>query len=592
MSSSASSVARRNGQHAIKLDALVVGAGFGGIYALYKLRGLSLNVKAFEKGSGVGGTWFWNRYPGCRCDVPSMEYSYSFSEELQQQWEWTEVHATQPEIERYCNHVVDRFDLRKDIQLNSEVTSAQYDETAKLWCAKTADGQTVLATYLMLTTGGYHRPIVPNIPGIDSFKGELYFSNDYPATEPSYAGKRIGVIRTGSTGHQTTVALGEQPIKHLYVFQRTPGYIAPSYDRPLTAEEVVEHKAHYAERRERARHTGYGVDITSFPVGGGKTIELTDDEFDRRAELMWQSGGGTVQTMFPDFATDARANKRIAEFLNKKLREQIMDPQLGDSLCRQDYYLGAKRIIIIDHYVSTLQKPNVSLVDTKRCPIQEITPRGVRTPDREYELDMLILATGFDSATGSILKIDIRGRKGLTLERKWADGPSTYLGLGVHGFPNMFSICQVGSPGIRSHMMVQIEQHVDWIADLIVYAKKHGVEAIEASQRAEDTWTAHVAEVAGTTILTVDDSQHLGSNVPGKPRVVTSYLGGVGAYRRICDAVAANDYEGWSLHTSAGLLANSPDWSGPKRKVRWETRDDEVREEGQKEAQYEPAGFL
>ena len=560
-----------------ELDALVVGAGFGGIYALYKLKQLGLKVRSYEKGAGVGGTWFWNRYPGARCDVPSMEYSYSFSEELQQEWEWTELYATQPEIERYINHVVDRFDLRGDIEVNCEIASANYDAEANLWRVVTANGRTIAATYLILTTGGYHLPIKPDLPGLESFSGEVYFSNQWPTdVHVDYTGKAVGLIGTGSSGVQTAVAVGNLPVKSLTIFQRTAGYIVPAHNRPLTPAAVAEHKRNYSERRERARHSGYGVDVTSFPAGTGSTMVLTDAEFNERANKMWQAGGGTVQTAFPDFVTDEAANKRVADWINAKLTEGVNDPALVERIKAKGHYLGAKRIIIIDGYKKTLTKPNVSLVDVKANPIKTITPRGVCTTQREYLLDMLIVATGFDSATGSILKIDINGRNGQSLRDKWAHGHLTYLGLGANGFPNMFFVAQVGSPGIRSAMVVSIEQHVDWIADLLIYAREHRIRTIEPTAEAERTWTQHVADVAASTLLTRDDTQHLGSNVPGKPRVVTSYLGGVGAYRKLCELVRAHDYEGWQMMTEDGAMDNAQDWSGPNKTIRWEDRDQEV----------------
>jgi cyclohexanone monooxygenase len=350
----------------------------------------------------------------------------------------------------------------------------------------------------------------------------------------------------------------------------------PAHNHRLKSDEVAEYKAQYPERRERARHSGYGVDTSSFPVGHGATMDLSDEEFEDRARKMWKAGGGTVQTAFPDFVVDAAANKRVADWINAKVRAAIPDQDLADKVCAKGHYLGAKRIIIIDGYTEALQQPNVSLVDVKAEPIERITPTGVRTSRGDYDLDMLIVATGFDSATGSILAIDLRGRNGERLADKWAQGHRTYLGLGVAGFPNMFVIAQAGSPGIRSHMMVSIEQHVDWIADLFGFAAAREVETIEASQEAERSWTEHVADVASRTLLTVDDTQHLGSNVPGKPRVVTSYLGGVGAYRKLCDAVREHHYEGWVLTAAAGPLPNDRAWSGPDRTIRWEDRDLEV----------------
>lgn len=561
----------------LKLDVLVVGAGFGGIYALYKFRGLGMAVKAYEKGSGVGGTWFWNRYPGARCDVPSLEYSYSFDDALQQEWEWTEYQATQPEIERYANHVVDRYDLRKDIVFETMIETARFDESANLWRATASNGDRIEAKYLVLATGGYHQQVEPRLAGLEDFTGELFLSNKWPVDKPGdFAGKRIGLIGTGSSGVQTATALAAQPITHLTIFQRTAGYVVPAHNHRLDPNEVAEYKAHYPERRERARHSGYGVDTSSFPVGQGATMDLSDEEFEERAQKMWKAGGGTVQTAFPDFVVDAAANKRVADWINDKVRSAIPDPELAEKVCAKGHYLGAKRIIIIDGYTEALQQPNVSLVDVKEEPIVRITASGVETARKAYELDTLILATGFDSATGSILAVDIRGRDGARLADKWAKGHLTYLGLGAAGFPNMFIIAQVGSPGIRSHMMVSIEQHVDWLAGLFAFAASNGVETIEATPKAEQAWTAHLADVASRTLLTIDDTQHLGSNVPGKPRMVTSYLGGVGAYRKICDAVREHDYEGWVLSVPGGALPNDRDWSGPDRKIRWEDRDLEV----------------
>ncbi len=556
-----------------ELDVVVVGAGFAGIYMLHKLRQKGFRARVYEKGSDVGGTWFWNRYPGARCDVPSLEYSYSFSEELQQEWEWTEHHASQPEIERYAHHVVDRFDLRRDIQFDTSVTSAVYDEGAARWSVETDTGERVRARYCVMATGGYHTPIRPEIAGLDSFDGELYFTNQWPHEEVSFAGKRIGLIGTGSSGVQTATSLASEPVGQLVVFQRTPGYIVPSVDHPLDPEYQADYKATYAERRARSRMTGYGTDVTSAPIGEGRTVDLPEDEFQSRARTVWAIGGGAVQTMFPDFVVDERANYRVAEFLRTKIREIVDDPERAELLCAKSHYLGAKRIIIIDGYFDIFNQDNVSLVDLEKSPVEEVTPAGIRTTDATYPLDMIICATGFDSATGSMLQVDIRGREGQTLSEKWARGHRTYLGIGIEGFPNLFMIAQAGSPGIRSHVMVSIEQHVDWITDLFEFMRDRELGTAEPSKEAEDTWTAHVAEVASKTLLTVDDTQHLGSNVPGKPRVVTSYLGGVGPYRKICDAVRTNGYEGWALEGRAGRLPNNGGWSGPDGDSGWEERD-------------------
>ncbi|MGI8608884.1 MAG: flavin-containing monooxygenase [Candidatus Dormibacteria bacterium] len=556
---------RAPGSRGTEIEVLVVGSGISGIYMLHKLRQMGSNAVVFEKAPGVGGTWFWNRYPGAQCDVPSMQYSYSFDEDLQQEWEWSEHHARQPEIEAYLNHVVDRLHLRDGIRFNTTITKMTWDADGDVWVVETDGADVVRARRCVMATGGYHTSVVPDIPGLERFSGEIYYTSHWPLHPVSFAGKRVGIIGTGASGVQTATTIAHESVESLHVFQRSPSYIVPSRDHKLDPTYVTDYKATYAERRTRARRTGYGTDVVAIPVGEGKTAEVPEAEFLRRAELVWERGGGAMGTVFPDFLVDAAANNRVAEFLRSKVRAAVSDQALAAKLSARDHYLGAKRIVIVDGYFEIFNRPNVALVDVKEQPIEEITPAGVRTHETEYGLDVLILATGFDSGTGAMLAIDITGTAGRTLKDAWARGHHTFLGIGVPGFPNMYMINGAGSPGIRSHMMVQAEHHVDWIADFLGYQGAHAISRAEPTQEAAAQWTQHLLEVASATLLTIDDTQYVGSNIPGKPRMTTSYLGGVGRYRDICDRVAASDYEGWMMRTPSGaVLENGRDWSGPE----------------------------
>ena len=547
----------------VTVDVLVVGAGIAGIFMLHRLRELGFTAKVVEKAPEVGGTWFWNRYPGAQCDVPSLQYSYSFDEDLQQEWEWSEHHARQPEIEAYLNHVVDRFHLRDGIQFNTTITRMTWDSGAAMWLVETEGGTALRARHCVMATGGYHTWVVPDIRGLAQFAGELYYTNHWPRDPVSFAGKRVGIIGSGASGVQAATAIAKESIDSLYLFQRSPSYVVPSRDRRLDPAYVRDYKATYSDRRARARRTGYGTDVTAVPVGEGRTAEVPEEEFQRRASLVWELGGGAMGTVFPDFLVDAEANNRVTEFLRSKVREAVDDPAVAEKLSARDHYLGAKRIVIVDGYFEIFNLPHVHLVDVRESPIDSIDAAGVRTRDADYPLDILILATGFDSATGAMLAIDVTGRDGRTLKQSWSSGHLTFLGLGVPGFPNMYMINAAGSPGIRSHMMVQAEHHVGWIADFLAFQREHGVASAEPIGEAAKQWTGHVLDVASATLLTVDDTQYVGSNVPGKPRMVTSYLGGVGRYRDICDRVAARGYEGWSMQKSDGTnLPNSAEWEG------------------------------
>lgn len=566
MNASTNDQARNETAKLDRLDAIIVGAGFAGINMLYRLRKAGYRIRCFEAGDGPGGTWYWNRYPGARCDIHSLGYSYSFSPELEQEWEWSEMYAAQPEIERYANHVVDRFNLRRDIEFSTRVVSGTYDEAEHTWTVTTDTGLTVTATYLIMATGGYSVPAKPQIPGFDTFKGEAYFTNQWPRHDVDFAGERVGIIGTGSSGAQTATAVAAEPIKHLYVFQRTANFVVPGWNRPADPEYTREFKEGYAQFRETARWSGNGAVYPQVkalkPLTYGPVADLDEGALQERLDELWQTGGLYFFSAVTDLMTSEVANDRVAEFFRRKSRERVHDPRLAELLSPRGFFIGERRIITDNGYLEIFNRSDVSLVDVKRDPIVAVTATGVKTRDSEYPLDMMIFATGFDSGTGAMMNVDIRGKNGQQFREKWADGPRTYLGLMANGFPNMFMIAQPGSPSIRSQVLVSIEQHVDWLFDLLEHAKKAGVVEIEASLAAEDAWTEHCATVAAKSLFARSDTQYVGFNIPGKPRVYLAYLGGVGFYRKTCDTVRDSTYEGFILRTPSGVLPGSKVWSG------------------------------
>jgi cyclohexanone monooxygenase len=535
-------------QAAEAYDAVVVGAGFAGMYMLHRLRGIGLSVRVYEQGSGVGGTWYWNRYPGARCDVESMQYSYSFSDELQQEWDWSERYAPQPEILRYANHVADRFSLRPDIQFDTRVDKAVFDENENSWSVTISDGSTVTAKFVVLATGCLSNARVPDIKGLDRFKGHVYHTGHWPHERIDFTGLRVGVIGTGSSGIQAVPVIAEQA-KHLTVFQRTPNYSIPARNATLSEQERQKFRQNYPEIRRFAREEAKNGIYTDMPDRGA----LDDGDNERRAryEARWQHGGLTFMSVYNNLALDQAANDTAADFVREKIAEIVEDPATAKLLQPNTYPIGTKRICIDTDYFETFNRPNVTLVDIKSDPVEEILPNAVRAGSRDYEIDALVLATGFDAMTGSVAKIDISGRQGERLNRKWAEGPKTYLGLMSAGFPNLFIITGPGSPSVLSNMIVSIEQHVDWIADCIAYMRDRGLEAMEANQDAEDNWVAHVNEVATTTLYPQANSWYMGANIPGKPRIFMPYIGGVGPYRQICNDVAAKGYEGFAMTATA-----------------------------------------
>ncbi len=525
-------------------DVVVVGAGFAGLYQLHRLRGLGLSARVFEAGGGIGGTWYWNRYPGARCDVESLEYSYSFSPELEQDWEWTERYPGQPEILRYAEHVADRFDLRRDVELDTRVTAAVWQESLARWEVTTARGETVTARYCVFATGCLSKPKDLEIPGLDSFSGPVHSTARWPHAGVDFTGRRVAVIGTGSSGIQAVPVIAGQAAE-LTVYQRTANYSLPAHNRPLDAETQRERKADYAAYREQARHSPAGL---VGPLPTENALDVTAAQRRRAFDRAWAAGSlGAMRRTYADLGLDIRANDMAAQFIRDRIRDTVTDPATAEALAPSDHPFGTKRPCLDTGYYETFNSPHVHLVDLKKTPIERITERGVRTTAGEVEVDDVVLATGFDAMTGALLSIDIRGRDGVALSEAWADGPVTYLGLGVAGFPNLFTITGPGSPSVLSNMLVSIEQHVDWISGCLARLERDGMTTIEPTAQAQKDWVAHVAEVGEATLYPRARSWYLGANVPGKPRVFMPYIGGVGAYRAICDEVAADDYRGFTL---------------------------------------------
>jgi cyclohexanone monooxygenase len=528
-------------------DVVVVGAGFAGMYMLHRLRGQGMTARVYEQGSGVGGTWYWNRYPGARCDVESMQYSYSFSDELQQEWDWSERYAPQPEILAYANHVADRFNLRPDIQFDTRVERAEFDERANVWSVTTSDGKTVTARFMVLATGCLSNARKPDIRGLDGFKGKVYHTGHWPHEPVDFTGQRVAVIGTGSSGIQSVPVIAEQA-SQLTVFQRTANFSIPARNAVLTEEERNWFRQNYPQIRRFAREEARNGIYTEIPERGA----LDDGDNERRSkyEARWQRGGLTFMSVYNNLVLDQAANDTAADFVREKIADIVKDPATAKLLQPNDHPIGSKRICIDTDYFAAFNRPNVKLVDIKSNPIEAITERAVRAGGKDYEVDAIVLATGFDAMTGSVAKIDISGRGGQTLNQKWAEGPKTYLGLMSAGFPNLFIITGPGSPSVLSNMIVSIEQHVDWIADCLSYMRAHGLDTMEAVKEAEDKWVAHVNDVAYTTLFPQANSWYMGANIPGKPRIFMPYIGGVGPYRQICNDVAAKGYEGFAM---AGL---------------------------------------
>ena len=527
-----------------QFDAIIIGAGVAGLYQLYLLRRLGLTVRVFEDGGGVGGTWYWNRYPGARFDSESYSYGYSFSEELLQEWDWKEHFSGQPENERYLNYVADKFDLRRDIQLNARVVSAIFDETENCWEVRTGDGGRARARFLITAVGVLSAHYVPDFPGIESFKGASFHTAKWPHESPNLSGKRVGVIGTGATAVQLITEIAKE-VGHLTVFQRTPNYCAPLRNGPIDPATQKKIKASYPEIFRRTRETTAGF-IHDFDPRS--VFDVSPEERQARFEELWaQPGFSKYLGIFRDIMTDPKANEIYAEFVRNKIRERVKDPVVAEKLAPKDHPFGAKRIPLESGYYEVYNRDNVALVDVRESPIERITPKGVKTRAAEYELDVIIFATGFDAVTGALTRIDIRGEGGQSFKDKWADGPRSYLGVQTAGFPNFFIV----NAAAFCNLPRCLEMITEWVSNCIGYMRGKGFTRIAATPQAEEAWTEHAAELAGHSFLTRTDSNlnswFLGANIPGKKRVFLLYANSAPAYRKECEKVAAEGYKGFTL---------------------------------------------
>ncbi|KJF23419.1 NAD(P)/FAD-dependent oxidoreductase [Rhodococcus sp. AD45-ID] len=528
------------------LDVVVIGAGVAGLYAMYRLRKQGLRVHGFEAGSGVGGTWYFNRYPGARCDVESFDYSFSFSEELQQDWDWSEKYAAQPEILEYLDHVADRFDLRSGFTFDTRVKSAHFEEESALWRVQTTTGHDVTSRFVVCATGSLSTANMPNIDGRDSFAGDVFHTGFWPHEGVDFTGKRVGVIGTGSSGIQSVPLIAEQA-DHLYVFQRSANYSVPAGNTPLDDARRAEIKASYAERRALSKRSGGG---SPFISDSRSALEVPEDERTAAYEERWRLGGVLFGKTFADQTSNLEANDTAREFAETKIRSVVEDQSIADLLIPNDHPIGTKRIVTDTNYYQTYNRDNVTLVNLKKAPIEAIDATGIKTTESHYDLDALVFATGFDAMTGALDRIDIRGRGGETLRENWHAGPRTYLGLGVNGFPNLFVVTGPGSPSVLSNMILAAEQHVDWIADAIAHLDANNLTTIEPSVEAVDGWLEECSRRASATLFPSANSWYMGANIPGKTRIFMPFIGGFGVYSDICADVAAQGYRGFELNSA------------------------------------------
>lgn len=520
------------------LDVLVVGAGFAGVYALHRLRSEGLRVLVVDAADGIGGTWHWNRYPGARCDIESVQYSYSFDDRLEQEWSWSERYAAQPEILEYIHHVADRFELWPDILLNTRVSTMSFDENTNIWTIVSEEGKRWRARYCVMATGPLSVPLEPRIPGLEDFSGEVFRTSSWPKEEPDFHGKLIGLVGTGSSGIQAAPHLARRG-RHLTVFQRTPNYVLPAHNVPMDKDYEREWKENYAERRAQART------LRSFALmhnGDEFGAALSDEELEKRFEAQWEKGGLNFSYTVRDFATDARVNRKAAEFVRRKIAERLGDPDLEKHLIPHDYPIGSKRPCVDTDYFETFLRDDVNLVDLRDEPIERVEAQGIRTEKRFIPLDVIVLATGFDAMTGALKAIRIEGRNGVVLKEKWDEAARTFLGMVVAGFPNMFMVNGPGSPSVFTNMVASSEACVDWIANLIGHMRKNDFSVCEVSEDAENEWFDHVCEVGERSLLSKANSWYVGANVPGKRRQFLPYAGGAPDYLAKCSSVEEGGY--------------------------------------------------
>ena len=545
----------------VKPDVLVIGAGFAGMYAIYRLRKLGLQVQVLEAGADVGGTWYWNRYPGSRCDVPSLEYSFGFSPDLEQEWDWPEVFSAQPDILNYANHIADRFDLRRSICFNTRATAVTYLEQSNQWQVDTDTGTSYHATYCIMATGCLSVPNKPDIIGAESFQGETYHTGLWPEEPVDLSGKRVGIIGTGSSGVQAIPELAGQS-QHLTVFQRTPVYTVPANRKRMRKAVQDEFKENYRQIRAMQQNNRGGVS-TFRPIKSVKpdlnrtsqprqTIDIKSLMPEQRQQQLDQQGLESILG-FADIYNDFEANEIANDLFRHNIKRRIKDPQVAEKLLPKNYGLGCKRQVLDRDYYDTFNRDNVLLVDVQENPITAIDSTGVQTTIDHYELDVLVYATGFDAMTGALLNANITGRNGQTLQEKWQFGPVAYLGLQMNGFPNLFTVTGPGSPSVLCNMLVAIEQHINWISQCIVYLKENGINQIEPNASSELTWISHVNDVAKDSMFTAPtcNSWYLGANIPDKPRIFMPYVGGFPQYREHCETEQDNHYPGFTLGHSA-----------------------------------------
>jgi cyclohexanone monooxygenase len=525
-------------------DAIVVGAGFGGMYMLHRLRSMGLTVRVYERGGGVGGTWYWNRYPGARCDLESMEYSYSFDDRLQQEWNWSEKYGTQPELLRYANHVADRFDLRRDIVFGAKVVSAHRDPTTNLWTLTTDTGGVAIARQLILATGNLSTPQLPKIAGVAEFSGRTFHTGRWPQEGANFSGRQVGIIGTGSSAVQTIPHVAEQAL-NLTVFQRTANFSIPAHHGPLDATMREAHKKKYNEIREAAYQTPFGIAKYGSPTLSA--FDVSDEDRQKTYEDAWKTGGQALLFCYTDLLTNKKSNETAAEFVRQRIRDTVKNPHVAELLCPKDHPIGTKRLCLDSFYFETYNRDNVRLVDVKETPITRIEPNAVVVGDNVFEIDDLILATGFDAMTGAAKDIDIQNGNGESLTDHWAQGPQTYLGLMVAGFPNMYIITGPQSPGVKSQMILSIEHHVDLIACLIQKLHDENFNSVVPETLAQDNWVSHNTEVANSTLYPAAASWYMGANIPGKPRIFMPYVGGVKQYRATCQEIIENGWRGFEF---------------------------------------------
>ncbi len=549
----AETIPANRGLGELDLDVIVVGAGFAGLYLLHRLRGLGLKVKALESADDVGGTWYWNRYPGARCDIESIDYSYSFDPELEAEWQWSERYATQPEILRYLGHVADKHDLRRDIHFSTRVEAAAWDDVTSSWRVRTDGGNVFRCRFYVMASGCLSLPKTPDVEGYGRFRGESYYTGRWPHEGVDFKGKRVAVIGTGSSGVQS-IPIIAQDAAELTVFQRTPNFSRPAFNGKVAAAKKAAFDASPAAYREAARFSLAGVPMTANQLG---VFQVSEEERLAKYEAAYASGDLLALSFtFADIGFNPAANETVGDFLRSKIRSIVRDPATAEALCPKDHFYGTKRPCIDTNYYETYNLSHVHLVDLRAEPFVSITERGIDTTLRSFDFDVIVFATGFDAMTGAIVSVDIEGRDGRTLKRKWAEGPLTYLGLTTVGFPNLFLITAPGSPSVLSNMVVSIEQHVDWVSNCIAYLRSQGFDSIEATPTAEAAWVQHANDCADLTLASRANSWYMGANVPGKPRVFLPYIGGVDRYRRACDEVASRDYLGFVLKGPPGPRSN------------------------------------